>query len=265
MSLRTFARAAANPVVSIGVAVVLVGGTGIATAATGGTFILGRANSATTQTFLTNPNGPALGLTSKAGTPPFTLGNTVKVPRLNSDYLDNLDSTQLQRRIAASCPGGAISGVSATGAVTCAALPAKVNASTGFGTEPSPLHTAVASVGGVTLNVACEVYDTLSPEGPRLRMTGYFTGNALVNGHVTTTPYSGDTTITPFGQQTPAAGMGANLPTLDAPELSVSRQSVLVMVDSGGKLSQWTLHLFADGRAFGSTSGKPCTVWGTVL
>ena len=265
MSLRSFARAAANPVAGIAVAIALVGGTGVATAATGGTFLLGRSNAATTTTSLTNSAGTALSLNSKAGTPPLAVNSTTKVGRLNADLLDGLSSGHLQRRVAATCPGGAISAIGATGNVACAAVPAKVNVTTGFGYEPNPAQTAIATVDGVTLNVACEVYDVDSLEGARLRMTAYFTGQpALVNGHATATPYTGDTTLHAVGMQVPAAGTGAALPMLDAPGLAVSRQSATLMVVNGATLTQWTLHLFADGRAFETGDGKPCIVWGTA-
>src|SRR4051812_10669303 len=68
-------------------------GTGTAVAATGGTFVLGRPNTTTTPTNLTNTNGTALGLTSKAGTPSLFVSNTVKVGNFNADLLDGLDST----------------------------------------------------------------------------------------------------------------------------------------------------------------------------
>lgn len=266
MHARQLARAAANPVAALAVTIALVGGTGVATAATGGTFILGRGNTATTRTGLTNTAGTPLSLAAKTGHPPLIVNNSVKVSRFNADLLDGLDSAALQRRVAGTCAGGAISAVGSTGTVTCAALPSKVAVTAGFGYEPTPAHTAVATVGGVTLNVACEVYDVDSLEGARLRMTGYFTGpGALVNGHVTTTPYTMVTETAPVGVQTPASGMGAALPTMDTAQLAVSRQSVSVMVVANGAVAQWTMHLFADGRAFETEDGKPCTVWGTVV
>jgi hypothetical protein len=248
-------RSLANPVVSLGIAIALVGGTGVATAATGGSFILGRSNAATTQTFLTNPNGPALGLTSKAGTPPFTIGNTVKVPRLNADLLDNLDSAALQRRIAAACPGGAISAVSATGAVTCATLPKKINVAAPLG------DTVVATLDGFTVHVACTRYDG-SPEVDRLGAFVYLTGSGAMNGHSTTTSYSGDQFFDPVGTTIFASGTFSKLRVLDAPDGAYSRQTSTLMVVRDGVLTQLTLHLFADAR---DLAGKPCTVWGTAI
>ena len=62
-----------------GAATALVLGTGTAYAATGGTFVLGHANRAGTATSLTNPNGTALSLHSKAGVPSLRV---VEFPRI---------------------------------------------------------------------------------------------------------------------------------------------------------------------------------------
>lgn len=75
-----------------GAIVALVLGSGTAVAATGGKFILGHTNTETKPSTLNNSRGTALTLKSKAGTPALRVGNTVKVPSLNSDRLDGLDS-----------------------------------------------------------------------------------------------------------------------------------------------------------------------------
>lgn len=78
-----------------GVVMALVLASGTAVAATGGKFILGKSNSATTTTVLKNTRGTALQLTSKPGTPSLKVGNTVKVPLLNADTVDGIDSSRL--------------------------------------------------------------------------------------------------------------------------------------------------------------------------
>lgn len=96
--------------------------TGTAAAATGGTFVLGRSNAASTQTVLTNSGtGPVLALSTKSGQPPLAVSAlSGKATNLSADKLDGLDSTQLQRRVAASCPTGqAVTAITATGGVTC--------------------------------------------------------------------------------------------------------------------------------------------------
>src|SRR3954471_4505422 len=122
-AFRSSARALAP--YALGALTVAVLGTGIADAATGGSLVLGRQNTAGATTSLTNSRGTALSLTSKAGTPPLAVSSPTKVTRLNSDLLDGLDSTALQRRVAGTCPGGAVRSVAAGGAVTCADVPVK--------------------------------------------------------------------------------------------------------------------------------------------
>jgi hypothetical protein len=80
---------------------------GTAVAATGGTFILGKSNAASTVTSLTNSEGTALVLRSPAGTAPLAVNRTVRVKNLNADMVDGkhasdfvsrarFDKTQLQ-------------------------------------------------------------------------------------------------------------------------------------------------------------------------
>jgi hypothetical protein len=93
---------------------------GVGYGATGGTFILGHPNSATSQTGLTSNNAgkalqitqqstgvgaTALGLSVPTGKAPFTVNSGTKVANLNADKLDGLNSTVIQRR----CEPGAVS------------------------------------------------------------------------------------------------------------------------------------------------------------
>lgn len=66
---------------------------GVAYAATGGTFVLGKANSAKTVTSLTNKKGTALSLSSAAADPPLAVSNSVQVPNLNASELDGESSS----------------------------------------------------------------------------------------------------------------------------------------------------------------------------
>jgi hypothetical protein len=70
---------------------------GTAAAATGGTFVLGKANTAETVSTLTNSTGPALSLRAPEGAAPLQVNRTVKVTNLNADLLDGIDSTGLVR------------------------------------------------------------------------------------------------------------------------------------------------------------------------
>lgn len=106
--------------------------TGTAYAATGGNFLLGRANSAGAQTNLKNTGtGPTLSLSAaRTGQPPLAVSaGAGKATNLNADKLDGLDSSALarksdlgayQRRIDAQCPDGtAITVVGVDGGTRC--------------------------------------------------------------------------------------------------------------------------------------------------
>lgn len=60
---------------------------GTAYAATGGDFILGKANTASSVSSLTNTKGTALSLSSSSTTPPLKVSNSVQVPKLNASKL----------------------------------------------------------------------------------------------------------------------------------------------------------------------------------
>lgn len=91
MSIRTSSAFIAGAIVA------LVLGTGTAYAANGGIFRLGRSNSATAITTLNNTQGTALKLSSKAGQPSLRVNRNTKVPSLNSDLLDGVDSGSFAR------------------------------------------------------------------------------------------------------------------------------------------------------------------------
>ena len=101
-----------SPATAISVAALVIAMSGTAVAATGGTFILDRSNSATTVSSLSDSKGTALRLSSKHGTPPLTVGNSVRVPLLNASELGGIpasgfvtgpgDTTAAARRSAAS-------------------------------------------------------------------------------------------------------------------------------------------------------------------
>jgi len=90
-----------SPVAWFMLGVLVTGGTGTAYAANGGTLRLGGSNSATATTTLTNTQGTALKVVSKAGKPPISVGNnSTKVPYFNADKLDGKDSTAFQPKLA---------------------------------------------------------------------------------------------------------------------------------------------------------------------
>lgn len=92
MSVRTHLSSLVVGLVGGLIGASLVGG-GIAYAANGGYLVLGASNTETRVTTLTNSYGTALALRSKTTTAPFTVNSAVKVPYLNADRLDGIDST----------------------------------------------------------------------------------------------------------------------------------------------------------------------------
>jgi hypothetical protein len=76
-----------SPSIVISLAALVVAMSGTAYAATGGTFILGKHNTATSVSSLTNTEGTALSLSSTSTTPPLRVNNSVQVPKLNASLL----------------------------------------------------------------------------------------------------------------------------------------------------------------------------------
>lgn len=95
MSIRFSVRSSSAFIAGAVVALVL--GTGTAYATNGGVFRLGKPNSATATTTLTNTHGTALSLSSAAGQPPLRVNRSTKVPSLNADQLDGVDSVKFAR------------------------------------------------------------------------------------------------------------------------------------------------------------------------
>jgi hypothetical protein len=74
----------------------LIGGAGFADAATGGTFILGKANKETATASLANSKGTPLVLSAPAGKAPLAVSRNVMVKNLNAEFLGGLTGPQLQ-------------------------------------------------------------------------------------------------------------------------------------------------------------------------
>jgi hypothetical protein len=79
-------RPSAATIISLIALFFAMGGTAVA--ATGGNFILGKANTATTVSSLSNTKGTALSLSSTSTVPPLKVSNSVQVPNLNASELD---------------------------------------------------------------------------------------------------------------------------------------------------------------------------------
>jgi hypothetical protein len=75
---------------------VAFGGAGVADAATGGTFILGRANHETSKATLANSRGIPLALSAPARTAPLAVNRTALVKNLNAQFVGGLSAARLQ-------------------------------------------------------------------------------------------------------------------------------------------------------------------------
>lgn len=76
-----------SPSLAVSMAALVISLSGTAVAATGGTFLIGKSNKATTVTGLTNSKGTALSLTAHSGDPALKVSNSVRIPSLNASLL----------------------------------------------------------------------------------------------------------------------------------------------------------------------------------
>ncbi len=74
----------------------VIASTSGAYAATGGTFILGRSNSADSVTKLTGTTGTPLSLVAPSGKPPLEVSNAVRVPLLNASSVNGYSAQELR-------------------------------------------------------------------------------------------------------------------------------------------------------------------------
>jgi hypothetical protein len=85
-----------SPAAMVAATLALVfGGVGVAGAATGGNFILGKANSETTLASLNNSNGTPLKLIAPSNAAPLKVSNSNLVSGLNSQFVGGLSASQL--------------------------------------------------------------------------------------------------------------------------------------------------------------------------
>jgi len=222
-------------VISLVALSVSLGGT--AWAATGGNFILGQANGATTQTGLTanfagktlqlaNTNTAAgatpLGLVAGTGRPPFTTNSTTKVTNLNADKLDGIDSTGFLAVGGKAADSNLLDGLNSTAFLPAGGQAADSNLldgidSTGFingvGTATAvaiPINPGAQSAftfgPGWTVAYTCPA-NTANPGGLAI------INGAVVNGSsVGTNLFFEPTVSTPVYDQMPPNSGTANLP-----------------------------------------------------
>jgi hypothetical protein len=73
----------------------LIGGAGLADAATGGNFILGKANKESTTASLASSRKTPLALVAPSGVAPLSVNRSVMVKNLNASYVGGLNAAQL--------------------------------------------------------------------------------------------------------------------------------------------------------------------------
>jgi hypothetical protein len=74
----------------------VIGGAGLADAATGGTFILGKANKESSTASLASAKRTPLSLVAPSGTAPLAVNRKVMVKNLNANYVTGLSAAQLK-------------------------------------------------------------------------------------------------------------------------------------------------------------------------
>jgi len=96
---RRFARAlrSLNPAAASALTLAFViGSAGLADAATGGNFILGKANKETSTASLSSSKRTPLSLVAPSGTAPLAVNRNVMVKNLNANYVSGLSAAQLK-------------------------------------------------------------------------------------------------------------------------------------------------------------------------
>jgi hypothetical protein len=103
------ARAVSPASVIVVTMALIFGGAGLAGAATGGTFLLGRSNSETSTAGVSNSRGTPLSLGAPKNKAPLAVNRSVMVRNLNAQYVGGLSASQLKPTGSFGMDGEAIS------------------------------------------------------------------------------------------------------------------------------------------------------------
>jgi hypothetical protein len=151
-----------SPATGIALVALFISLSGTAYAATGGNFLLGKANKASAVTSLSNKNGTALSLSSSASAPPLTVSNGVEVPNLNASELDGETSSAFLP-----ANGTAVNSNELGGKTSSAFLPANGTAANSNELGGTPASGYMQGGGNTT--------------GTRLALTGHTSSNLLTS------------------------------------------------------------------------------------
>jgi hypothetical protein len=91
--MRRFHHAPSVSATAISLVALVFAMSGTAVAATGGDFLLGKSNTATAVSSLTNSKGTALSLTAAPTAPPLKVSNNALVPKLNASFVGNIPAS----------------------------------------------------------------------------------------------------------------------------------------------------------------------------
>ncbi len=169
-----------SPATGIALVALFFSLTGTAYVATGGTFILGNANSAKAVTSLTNKAGTALSLSSGPSVPPLAVSNSVQVPNLNSSELDGKSSSAFLTVGGTAANSTKLGGTPASGYMQGAGSTDGGRLSTGG------LGGTILSIPGATLSGNC------NPDGPASGDSLFIATNSGTNAGATATWWNKD-------------------------------------------------------------------------
>jgi hypothetical protein len=156
-------RPSAALVISLIALLFAMGGTAVA--ATGGNFILGKANTATSTSTLTNTKGTALSLSSTSTTPPLRVSNGVQVPNLNASKLDGKTSSAFLPATGTAANSSKLGGIPASGYMQGGGHTTGVRL-----TLPNSIIATLLTGPGADLLATCD--PTAAPTGPAFIIEG---------------------------------------------------------------------------------------------
>jgi hypothetical protein len=143
---------------ALGAVCALAVGGGAAYASNGASLLIGRTNNASAPTYLNNPAGTPLVLSSRSDAAPLKISNAVKVGNLNADFVDGVD-------------GGALAlKAGRTGVVI-----GSPDDNDGYVNTARCPSGAIATGGG---GYAADTRDYLTYSGPDLTSTGKYVSNS---------------------------------------------------------------------------------------